>query len=183
MATIDTLAGIARALNRVETAGQTRAAIGAALNALGNAYKLLADLNSTIAESSRRELDTARMALEEWYRRIESVPTATPYKGELAKHRKLIERAYVIVAGVEGAANWVPRTQWVDVLEEIVRETGSKIGEVAGKAARAAGEAAGAAAGGAVSGLGWKGVAMLAGALIVVLFVLKRGTLLGRLLP
>jgi hypothetical protein len=169
------LPSIVRTLNQVTTAAQARSAIGAASVALHNAYpvaRMIAD--DDLERGAWNELDQARMALELWYSKI--VPNGpVDFRDEWAKKRHLVEKAYVVVSGVEGTAGYKPRTSNWEILRESVKEgmgtvtsvvTGAAevAGAVVGGAAGAAGKGAGSLLGGLFGGLG------LSGTFYVVLF-------------
>lgn len=185
------LPAIVRTLNGVTTAAQARSAIGSASVAIHEAYPVA----QRIRDEDRRaaawnELDQARNGLEGWYSKI--VPNGPiDYRSEWDKKRHLVERAYVVVAGVEGAASYTPRTSNWEILRESIKDgmgtvtsvvTGAAevAGAVVGGAAGAAGKGAGSLLGGLFSGLGVSGtfhLVLIGGA---VLLFLKRGTILGR---
>jgi hypothetical protein len=186
------LPSIVRTLNTITTAGQTRSAIGAALVALHEGYavaKMIDDDKRRAA--AENELNQARIALERWIRLI--VPTGPqPFQQEWQKNRHLVERAYIVIAGVEGAAEYTPRTSNWEILREsvkegmgtvttVIKEAAATAGEVVGAAAGAAGKGAGSLLGGLFSGLGASGLIHLVLIGAVVLVVVKRTTVLGKL--
>ena len=170
------MTAIARSLNTVRSAGQTRAAIGAALNALHGAYALLPRItNADLRASSARALDGARTPLEAWYKSITAAGTVD-YANEFAKGRSKIERAYVEVAGVEAMANYVPQTSVAAILAKSIAEAPAVFVKQATKAVAAVGAAAGdvvgSTVGGLFSGLGPIGLAVL----VIVLVLVVRGS-------
>lgn len=185
------LSAIVQTLNQVKTAAQTRSAIGSALKAMGSTYDIAAKIdNERNRQAAFNELDQARMALERWYARI--IPTGLEdYRSEWAKYRNLVERAYVVISGVEGTAGYVPRTSNWEILRESVKEgignvkdvvagAADTAGEILGGVAGAAGKGAGSLVGGLFSGLGLSGtfyLVLIGGA---VLLFMKRGTVLGK---
>lgn len=186
MATTEDFTQIVRLLNGIQTAGAARAAAGAALRAVSPTYNLLARLPTERAASGRKELDGARVALEQWYRTIEKVSAAAPFNQEWSKGRKLVERCYIVIAGIEAEANHTPQTSNLSILATSIAEAPrvfvSSVGKAAGTVAKEAGSVVGSAAGGILSGLGLSGtVTLLVLALGVLVFV-KRGTIFGRLL-
>lgn len=182
VATTEEFTQIVRALNGVNTAGQTRAAIGAALVALSPAYKLLDRLPDDRARAGKGELDTARTALEGWYRSIEKVAGAAPFKNDFRAKRKLIERAYIVVGGIEGEAGHVPQTSNLAILSKSISEAPQVFGKAVAEVANTAGNVAGSAVGGVLGGLGLSGTVTLLVVGAVVLLVFTKGTILGRVL-
>jgi hypothetical protein len=177
---------IIKLLSTVQTAGQARAASGAALDAVHDCYDLLSQLSADRARAGKTELDDARTQLQQWYKKIEKVSAAAPFANEWSTHRKLVERCYIAIAGVEGTAQHVPQTSNLQILGQSIAEAPAlfvaQVGKAAGSVAKEAGAVVGSAAGGIFSGLGLSGtVTLLLIAAGVVLF-LKRGTLIGRLL-
>jgi hypothetical protein len=184
---------IVKLLNGVQSAGQARAAAGAALKAISPTYDLLDELPDDRARAGKTELTGARVALEEWYRSIEKVSAAAPFNNEWPKGRKLVERAYIVIAGIEAEANHIPQTSNLQILGQSLAEApavftaavgkvAKETGKVVGTVAKEAGQAAGAAVGGIFSGLGLSGTVTLLLIGLVVLAVLKRGTLVGAIL-
>ena len=145
---------VEKALNEVTSAGQARAAIGEALSALGRTYPLLSKLTSERAGVGRRALDLSRGELEAWYRDIKSMSHTAPYKETFSAKRKLITRAYVEIAGVEGEAHHQPQISNWEILTASIREAPGVFAEGAGAVLGAAGQATGSAAGGSSRGLG-----------------------------
>lgn len=185
------LRAIVDTLNKVQNAAQTRSAIGAALVALHHTYPIAESIgDDRLRQSARAELDGRRLALERWYRQI--VPTGLEdFRSEWSKHRRLVEGAYITISGVEGMAGYTPRTSHWEILRESVNEglgtvtsvvTGAAetAGLVVGGVAGAAGKGAGTLLGGLFSGLGVSGVLHLAVIGAVVLLVVNRGTVLGK---
>lgn len=177
MATTDELASIVRGLNKVESAAQARAAMGAALRALSKAYELLPRLERDLRGRSQRELDGARTDLELAYRTAKA-PDRTSVRNDWGKLRLKVQRAYVVIAGVEGAASYIPRTSNLDILVTSIAEApgvfADKVGQAAGTVTNKAGEAAGGVLKGLGKGIGLSGL-LLVGALVLVLVVVKKG--------
>lgn len=182
MATIDELPAITRTLNRVETAGQARAAIGAALKALSKGYPLADRLSRDLAASARRELDSARVALEGWYRQIEQTPAAATFTSEWAKKRSLVQTAYVVIAGVEGAAGHTAGVSLAgllaDAIVDVPRVVGSAVGSVGRELGKGVGETAGSLVGGLFGGLGPSGLLVVVIA-AAALIAFRKGLLQG----
>jgi hypothetical protein len=117
----DLLQDIAATLNDVISIGQERAAIGAALNALGDAYgmtKYLSDFATYGEDATVRELDTRRFPLEEAYNAISADDSEPVNKEEWAVTHNLILAAYVSYYGVLGGVKGMPKPK--DVLEILV---------------------------------------------------------------
>jgi hypothetical protein len=185
------LSAINKTLESVTTAGQARAAIGSALVAIHDAYSIAERIDDDDRRrASWNELDQARIALERWYAKI--VPTGgADFRQEWSKYKHLVKAAYGVVSGVEGAADWVPRTSNWEILRESVKEGMGTVtdvvkgaaelaGEVVGGAAGAAGKGAGSLLGGLFSGLGLSGTfyLVLIGAGVLIYF--NRATVLGK---
>lgn len=191
--TADELTAITRVHNSITTAAQVRLAIGAALKAIGNAYPVADQIpDSATRATAKSQLDQSRNYLTAWFKRIYPIGQED-YRNEWEKHRNEVRRAYVTIAGIEGAANYVPRTSNAEILQDAIREGQGTIasvlntvGQVAGGVAGAAGEGVGGALGGVFKGLGIKGTLHLAVIGAVVLLVVTKGGIIGtvrRLLP
>lgn len=181
MATIDDIAAITRALNRVTTAGQARQAIGLTTTAISRTYKVADMLPSDRRAIAKRTLDGARQPLEAWYRAIEQVSAAAPFANDWSAKRRLVERAYIEIAGIEGEANHVPATSNLDILLTSLKEAPKVFGQAVGSVAKEVGATAGSVAGGVFKGLGFGGTLGLLVVVAVVVLVLTRGTVLGLL--
>lgn len=185
MATTEEFTAIVRALNRVSTAGGARSAIGAALQAISPAYELAKRLPSDRARAGKGELDSARQALEAWYGQIKTVSSAAPFQSEWSTKRRLIERAYIVIGGIEAEAGHRPSTSNLAILEQSIVEAPAVLTKAVGKAAanvsKEAGKVVGGAAGGILSGLGLSGTVSVLLIVAVVVVALKRGSILGRI--
>lgn len=186
MATDADFSAIVKVLNGVRSAGQARAAAGAALNAVHKTYPLLDRLTADRARAGRTELDAARTDLQLWYDSIKAMSAAAAVDNVWATSgRRKVERCYLAIAGVEGTANYVPQTSNLQILGEAIAAAPkvfvSAVGQAAGAVAKEAGSVVGEAAGGIFSGLGVSGTITLVVIGLVVLAVLKRGSLLGLL--
>src|SRR5687768_9182808 len=180
------LTQITREHNGIQTASQVRLAIGAALKSIGMTYPVADRVSDDDTRRSlKNQLDQARVPLENWIRRI--YPTGSEdYRTEWQKHREMVRHAYVVIAGVEGAANYVPRTSNWEILREAIREGQGTVAEVltgagqlAGGVAGAAGKGAGGLLGGIFSGLGISGTLHIAIIGAVVLLVVTKGSIIG----
>lgn len=175
MATIDEIGTISRELNRVSSAGQARAAIGAALRALSAGYPMASSASDADrAARMKRSLDDARIPLERWYGEIKS-PADAPYAKDFARRVELVRRAYVTLAGVEAEASYVPQTSNLQILIRSIKEAPTVFARGVGEVAKGVGNVAGDVAGGVVTGLGIGGTATLIGAGLLVLWILKSG--------
>jgi hypothetical protein len=181
VATIDDIAAITRALNGVTTAGQARAAIGRTSEAISRAYKVADMLPSDRRTIAKRTLDGVRQPLDSWYREIANVSASAPFANDWAAKRRLIERAYIEIAGIEGEANYVPATSNLDILLTSIKEAPKVFGQAVGSVAKEVGATAGSVAGGVFKGLGFGGTLGLLVVVAVVVLVLTRGTVLGLL--
>jgi hypothetical protein len=179
VATDAEISAITKALNGVASAGQARAAYGAALRAANAAYPLLERLNDELAETSRHQLDNARVALENEYRSIESMSAGADYRETFQQTRRNIPlRVYLVIGGIEAAANYKPQTSNLAILTQSIKEAPAVFGQAAGEVVKQAGSVVGSAAGGILSGLGISGTVTLVVVAVVVLLVVTRGSLL-----
>ena len=174
-------------LNKVTTAGQTRAAIGESLNALGRTYPLLSKLRDDRARTGKGELDTCRLNLEGWYRDVKLVSDGATYLETFRAKRHLIERAYVVIAGVEGEAGHVPQISNWQILGTSILEAPKVFAGATTKALKEVGAAAGSVVGGTVGGvLGGLGISgtltiVVVGAIVLlVVYPGLFGKLIGR---
>jgi hypothetical protein len=181
VATVDEIAGITRALNLVKTAGQARQAIGRTLEAISRTYAVAKGLPDDREAIAKRTLDTDRSGLEKWYRDIAGVSGAAPFENDWSAKRNLVSRAYVDIAGIEGEANYQPQTSNLDILLTSVKEAPKVFGQAVGTVAKEAGATAGAVAGGVFRGLGVTGTLGLLLVVAVIVLVVMRGTIVGRL--
>lgn len=182
MATVDELQTITRHLNTVKTAGQARAAIGAATTAISPAYKLAEQLPDDRERATKNELNIARGQLESWYRQIATMSGSAPYEAGWATNRHKVFTAYSVIAGIEGEASYKPVTSNASILLTSIREAPGVFGEAVGTVAKQVGKTAGNVAGGVFSGLGVTGTIGLVVVLAVVVMVITRGTVIGRVM-
>ncbi len=182
MATDAEFSAIVRALNGVQTAGPARAAAGAALNARHVTYDVAARLPKERANAGAHELNLAGSAVQAWYDRIASMSYAAPIANEWVKGKPLIQKLYQVIGGIEAEAHYTPTTSNLDILLQSVKESPQVFGEAVGSVTKEAGKVVGNAAGGIFSGLGVSGTITLVVILGVVALVLKKGTIVGRLL-
>ena len=165
------LQSVIRELNRVRTNGQARTVVGAALTYLGRTYPVLPKIKSAeYRETSRKELDRARAALEAVFPRI-------PTNGESATldpkiwttAREAINKAYIAAEGVNGAAAHEPQTTLTEILATSIVEAPAVFAKGVGQVAGAVGDTAGSVVGGVFSGLGivWTVVLLLVAAALV----------------
>jgi hypothetical protein len=103
-----------------------------------------------------------------------------PYKADFSAKRRLIEKAYIDIAGIEGEANYKPSTSNLDILLTSLREAPKVFGEAVGTVAKELGGAAGSLAGGIVKGLGFGGMFGLLLVVAVIVLVVTKGTIIGR---
>lgn len=182
MATTEEFTAIVRALNGVVSAGQARAAIGATLNAAGATYKILPRLPDDRERAGRGELDSSRVSLEAYYDGIKSVSAQAELRESFqSRGRKLVERVYIVIGGIEAEASYKPQTSNLAILTSAIAGAPAVLGQAVGAVTREAGQVVGNAAGGILSGLGISGTLTLVVVGAVVLLVISRGTILGRL--
>ena len=181
MATTQEFSAIVKALNKVESAAQARAAAGAALKAAGATYKILPQLPDDREMAGRNALDGDRSALESWYRTIAPMSAQASVKETWPKDRRYIERMYITIGGIEAEASYRPQTSNLDILTASLKEAPGLFGEAAGALVNQAGGVVGNAAGGILSGLGVGGTLTLVIVGVVIFLVVTRGTILGML--
>ncbi len=127
-------------------------------------------------------IDAIGADVQAWYKRIEQTSYAAPIANEWAKGKQLIQKLYQVIGGIDAEAHYTPATSNLDILLQSVKEAPQVFGEAVGSVAKEAGKVAGNAAGGIFSGLGVSGTITLIVILGVVVLVLKKGTIVGRLL-
>lgn len=185
MATTEEFTAIVRKLGEVSSAGQARAACGAAAAAARAAYDILPRLRDDLEAASRTELDQRNFAVGHFYRTIEKMSAQAEIRETFhagpSSGRKLIEGLYITIGGIEAAANHKPQTSNLQILAASIAEAPAVFGQAVGAAAGEVGKVAGGAAGGILAGLGISGTLTLAVVAIVILLVVTRGTILGRL--
>lgn len=163
---------VSRALNKVQTIGQAKLAIGEALNEIGRAYKtakISDDAKGWAADS--RILDRVRLPLEAWFTEISGRSDASNYRAEFLARRDLVTRAYVETFGILGE---IQARGTVSLLNEIgtgFEALPGQAGAAIGGLARGVGETAGGILGGVFSGLG----PLLTILVVVVLFFYVSG--------
>lgn len=174
--TTDEIANIARTLNGVQTTGQARIVIGRTLEALSAAYELLDEIPTQLGVPVVRErylntLNTARANLEDWYPKIPGSGNED-YRTDWARNRWRVEKAYAEIAGVEGAADYVPRTSNWEILSQALKEAPGVFGETVGDVLNKAAETAGKVGAGLAKGLGgwgWAGIVLVVVIVVVVM--------------
>lgn len=169
---MDSLQLIIRGLNAVSTVGQARVAIGEALVAIGRAHKL-----PGLTAANRAALEARRIPLQAWYmeQQFADAPANRPYKAEFAARRRLVEGAYIEIAGVGGELDARKSVSFGSELARAAQEAPVLIGRAVGKAAAGVGETAGQLVGGLLSGLGSLVVLVIAVAVYFAYFAPKRG--------
>jgi hypothetical protein len=179
MGTTEDLTRIAETLNSVETGHAARMAVGETANAVSRTYPVLEQIfDLDTRYSLRHELDAVRVNLDNYFPLIRA-DGQQDYRDEWRQPPwgfELCKRAYVVIAGIEGAAGYRPSTSnlslLLDALEDAPRLFTEQLGRALGKVAEVAGEVAaeaGAGVGRALGGLG-KGLG-LSGALTVIIVV------------
>ena len=164
------IAPVIRALNGVRSAGQARAAAGAALKYAHGIYDTIDQITwfGDVRASAKRAMDAARTQLERMYEQLPTTggePAGPSWPGV----RRAIEKVYVEGAGAEVAAGYEPRTSNWAILGDAIAEAPSVFAGAVGAVARGAGDVVGSAAGGLLVGLGWLGpVLMLIAAAVLV---------------
>lgn len=182
---------ISEALRKVQSGHQARAAVGEALRALGNAYSLLEDVaggssyltggftgeeRAAELKSGANGLDDIRSQLEA---RFDGIPAShEPYS---FPERHLCYLAYARLVDAEAAAGIASGVSWTDTLIEVIESTPGRVGQYVGElgagVGKGAGDIVGGAAGGLLSGLGITGLIALAGVVLVLVWLSKRGVI------
>lgn len=166
------IAAVSRALNRIKTIGQVRAAAGAALTYLGHeAYPVLkrASLPGDLADSLRKAVDHARGQVEQLYRKLPKADTWQLDAATWAPLRRAIESCYIEASAVHGAASYEPKSKFADYLRDEATGVATVVGKTAAEVANIAGKTAGALVGGAAGGLGLYGLLFIGAAIFLLL--------------
>jgi hypothetical protein len=170
----DRMQTVARALNQVASVGQERAALTAARAELDRGAELASGLNSWTSPTVDQAYDTIalqRAALDAEARALSSSADDSPIDAiNWPRVRRQIERSYVEVSGIEGAAGAVDAIDVGGILADAIADAPRVFGEAVGSALRGAGEVAGKAGAGALAGLGVLGVLVL---VVVVVLAVK----------
>ncbi len=129
------IAAISRALNRVASVGQARAAVYAAQDELARGMDVAADLSvfavpSTSQARDTLNLDLAALAGET---RAMSAQAPTDPVSPLAwpRCRRFVERAYIDVSGIEGVVGAQVDLDLAGVLWDAIRDAPRILGDVA----------------------------------------------------
>ncbi|MBV9837864.1 MAG: hypothetical protein JO156_07085 [Solirubrobacterales bacterium] len=151
-----TLEQISAALNGVQSVGQARAAIGAALTAIHDAYDTANGLpyfSGYNTAAATRELDSNRYALEGDYKALPQGDNTAIDRSKWAPMQNDVNRAYVSIAGVLGGVAGAPTISDVgDILVQSIKEAPGVFLEYVGKATGAVLETATEAAGKGIMG-------------------------------
>jgi len=173
------IALVARQLNQVSSVGEERAAILAAqadvARGLDLAWQLSTFSSPTPAEASDT-LNLLNVALAGEYSALDSSAANSPVDpSNWARARRQVERAYVEVSGIEGAAGAQSNIDVAQILGDAIVAAPKvflgAVGSAAGEVLNTAGQAAAAGAGGFFSGLGLAGSIVLLVLVVVVLRV------------
>ncbi len=141
------LSRVAKALNRVESVGQARAALGAVLNHLSAAYAAWPDAQGSYGgQGQKAALDGARVAVESYYKQLPTQLTApAPHWSDVGQ--PAANRAIVEAEGIIGSAEAFLSIDTVEILEDAIRNAPSvlaaAIGTVAGEVAKQTGRVSG----------------------------------------
>jgi hypothetical protein len=170
---------VARSLNAVASVGEERAALASARATLDYGGQLVPSLSrwaSPTPDEASNDLATLRGAIDGEDRLLSSMADTQPLDPDSwARARRQIERAYIDVAGIEGAAGAAADVDVVAILGDAVANAPKVflgvVGDVAGTVLNTAGQAAGAAGKGFFGALGVPGVI----ALIVIALLVLRG--------
>jgi hypothetical protein len=173
----DVIALVVRELNAVASAGQARAAIVSAETHLDYGASLTGSLSmwsSPTTDEANETLSMLRGALDAELRTIGSQADDSEVDPQSwARARRQVERAYVEVSGIEGAAgaSLDVQIQAPSILADAIADAPRVFGHAAGEVLGAAGAAAGQIGGGFLSGLGVVGVIVL----VVIVVLVVRG--------
>jgi hypothetical protein len=169
----DPLALVARELNQVSSVGEEHAAIQSALARISYGLSIAGYLSTWSSPTPQQATDTLlilQSALEGEARAASSSADDAPVDpASWARTRRDIERAYVEVSGVEGAAGVQTAIDPVAILADAIANAPRVFAEGLGGAVRTVGEIAGDAGGGFLGGLGVMGALVLALVAVIVL--------------
>lgn len=173
----DRIALVVRQLNLVASAGQQRAAVGAALAELDAGAQLASSLSMWSTPNPGEAYDTIsilRSALSSELTAIGSMADDSAVDPQSwTRTRREVERAYVEVSGIEGAAGASERVSVVEVLGDAIANAPQVFGHAVGEVLQGAGTIVGGVGAGFLSGLGVLGV--LALIVVVALVVRAKG--------
>jgi hypothetical protein len=168
--------GIGTELDRVKSIGQATAAANAALRSIHDAYSVISDLPwlGDQRANSRRELDEVRHQIESLHKKLGTVAKNPVDPTAWKAMRKQIETAFGVIASIQGAANYQPKTSNWTILATSITEAPGVFTKTVATSAKAivstAGDVAGSALGGVFGGLGiWSVVLIVVGAFILAL--------------
>lgn len=171
----DRIALVSRELNRVASAGQARAAIGAARRELDRGLAMVPDLSAWSTPDpgeAYSNLALLRAAIDGEDRGLAAQAAGSPVDPQAwQRARRQIERVYVDVSGLDGVVGQVDRVDVIAILGDAIADAPRVFGETVGQVVGEAGKVAGQAGAGLLSGLGFVGVFVL----VVVVVVLIKG--------
>jgi hypothetical protein len=171
----DIVAIVSRELNAVASAGEARAAIASAERHLEYGYTLIPSLNMWSIPTPNEAGDTLtllRGALDAEIRTMGSQADGSQVDPQSwARARRQVERAYIEVSGIAGAAGAQldVDAQAGQILADAIADAPRVFGEAVGDIVGGVGRAAGAAGGGFLAGLGFLGVLVLIAVVALVL--------------
>jgi hypothetical protein len=169
------IALVARELNRVESAGQARAAIWSALAELdaGDAMaEHLSMFTSPDPDQAHQEIGILRGGLNGELGVIAPIGDDQHVDAQSwERARRQVERAYVEVSGIEGNFDAGRSVDVVDILSDAIANAPRVFGEGVGTVISGVGQVAGGGLGGLLGGLGVFGVLVL----VIVAVVVLRG--------
>jgi len=175
----DRIALIARALNNVKSVGESIAALRAADAEITRGYALADELSrwsSPTPAQARDKLAVYRGAIAAEIRLISPMGASSLIPADTwAGARSFIERVYIDVAGIEGAAGVVLAIDVAEILGNAIRNAPKVFGKALGNVAGGVGETVGHVGAGFLGGLGLWGFFLLA--LVVGVLWLKHKVL------
>lgn len=165
---------VARALNGVASVGQERAALAAARAELDRGAELVSGLSiysSPTVDQAYDNVTLLRGAIDGEVRGLSASSDDSPIDVvSWPRVRRQIERCYVEVSGIEGAAGAVASIDVGGILADAIADAPRVFGAGVGTIVRTAGETVGQAGAGVLGGLGVIGVVVL---VVVVVLAVK----------
>jgi hypothetical protein len=171
----DIVAIVSRELNAVASAGEARAAIASAEQHLAYGYSLIPSLSMwsiPTPDEAAEILSLLRGALDAELRTMGSQADDSQVDQQSwARARRQVERAYIEVSGIAGAAGAQldVDAQAGQILADAIADAPRVFSQAVGEVIGGVGRAVGSAGGGFLSGLGFLGVLVLVAVLALVL--------------
>ncbi|MFL5381298.1 MAG: hypothetical protein ACJ8GN_02105 [Longimicrobiaceae bacterium] len=167
------IALVVRELNKVASAGQARAAVNAALAELARGTDMVPDLSPWSTPDPGEAYSTLtllRGALDGEARGFSAQADDSQVDPQAwSRARRQVERAYVEVSGIEGAAGAAAAVDPIAILADAIADAPRVLGNAVGQIAAGAGQVVGSAAGGILAGLGVVGILVVAAVIFLAL--------------